>query len=104
MKTHLCPGCGTATRRVAATFGKNLLPLDLVPVHPIAAKRDFWTGGFPVAGAIAPEICPECDLVSWFVQREDADPAQAAGSETCADLPVVRGDKREAAPVELAEG
>ena len=89
MSKHKCPHCGTATRRVAASFGT--VPLDFVAVHPLSSKQNFWTGGFPVVGVIVPEICPECDLVSWFHYREAEKPS-ASGDDPAGNLPIVSGE------------
>jgi hypothetical protein len=91
MREHKCPGCGAVTRPVGLAVQLLALPSDLppgcIPYSEPGARPDFWTAKLPVLGGIRPEVCPGCDLVSWFaVGHKDSlpRPGEAPGADVSA--------------------
>src|SRR5205085_2562322 len=69
---HTCPGCGAATRPIVlALYPVGMIgyaPPGPIPYSEPGAQRSIWTWMPTPAGTVQAEVCPECDLVSWFAQ------------------------------------
>jgi hypothetical protein len=92
MSKHQCPACGAPTLRVMTAWAsqpQGNMPAGYVSYHDADAKIDFWTGRLPVAGYLAPELCSQCDLVSWFVARNLEALPVPADQHDRSELPVV---------------
>ena len=92
MSRHHCPSCGAETQRIAVPIAvqpDSKMPPGYVTYHAPDAKLDFWTGRVPVLGYMAPEVCSQCDLVSWFALRNLESLPVPADHHDRSELPVV---------------